>query len=405
MRNKSTTRRSINTIFVLLLLVLLATFPSLLFAEAVRIEEAPFVPMSPEVMAQGGSFVGAAHGYNALFYNPAGFAEKGGSITISSMNLWMYANPVRAWEFLKGFSSPGPGMIALINDQVVSGGFGVGASAGIGIVGRGLGLGAAFIMDSYLYGPTMLGIAGDLSGTIGFIGGLALPVNLFGIKFKFGGDVRPMVRVHAPLPNSDALSLITSFATGGDMMAALNSAKAYHGFGLGVDLGTSIALGPIKASIAVRDLGGTRFYYSENTFGDIVASLQSQGGFPNGNPVPTDQREYVIPMNVSGGVVFHPDLGVLRFLIDPMVHADLQDLVGVIRDKRSPWTLLHIGSEVKLLSLFSVRAGLNQGYITVGGGVKLLFLDFNFALFTRELGKHVGDIPNSGVTVEAALRL
>lgn len=390
-------------ILVLLLIFTFAIAYSV-SAETKRVIENPFIPMSPEVMAQGGSFVAAAHGYNSLFYNPAGFAEKGGSVTLVTFNPWLYSNPARAYSILKGMSNPGTGMFELLNDQLTSGGFGVGASMGIGITGRGLGLGAVFIMDSYLYGPTMLGIEGDLTGTLGFIGGLALPINLFGLNFKFGADVRPMVRIHAPLPNKDALGLIMSLAGGGDVMASLNSATAYHGFGLGLDLGASLTIGPIKAALSIRDLAGTRFYYSENSFKEVADSFAANGSFPTGTEVSQSDYEYVIPMNISGGVEFHPDLGVLSFLVDPSVHADLQDLIGVIRDKRTPWTLLHIGSEVKLLRIFKLRAGFNQGYITMGGGIKLLFLDINAALFTRELGKHLGDRPNSGVTVETALR-
>ena len=390
----------------ILILFLLLTFVAVFSVSAApkRIIESPFIPMSPEVMAQGGSFVAAAHGYNSLFYNPAGFAEKGGSITLASLNTWLYSNPARAYQILKGMSDPGARMFELLNDQITSGGFGVGASMGIGITGRGLGLGAVFIMDSYLYGPTLLGIEGDVTGTLGFIGGLALPINLFGLKFKVGADVRPMVRIHAPLANKDALALIMSLASGRDVMAALNSATAYHGFGLGLDFGASVAIGPIKAALSVRNLAGTRFYYSENSFKEVADSFGSNGSFPEGTEVPQSDYEYVIPMNISGGVEFHPDLGVLSFIVDPSVHADLQDLIGVIREKRTPWTLLHIGSEVKLLRIFKLRAGFNQGYITMGGGIKLLFIDVNAALFTRELGKHLGDRPNSGVTVEAALR-
>jgi hypothetical protein len=44
-----------------------------LFAEDPSIDS-PLLPVSPEVFGQGGSFVANAHGYNALFHNPAGFA-------------------------------------------------------------------------------------------------------------------------------------------------------------------------------------------------------------------------------------------------------------------------------------------------------------------------------------------
>jgi len=36
--------------------------------------------------------------------------------------------------------------------------------------------------------------------------------------------------------------------------------------------------------------------------------------------------------------------------------------------------------------------------------MKFLFFDLNFAVFTRELGLHVGDQPLSGMTMDASLR-
>ena len=57
--------------------------------------EKSFVPVSPEIMGQGGAFIADAHGYNALFYNPAGFARSDRSLTISDTTAWVYANPAR----------------------------------------------------------------------------------------------------------------------------------------------------------------------------------------------------------------------------------------------------------------------------------------------------------------------
>ncbi len=380
----------------------LLLFPILgVSAETTVIDEPSFLPMDPVIMAQGGSFIADVNGYSAMFYNPAGFASKKSSITLSSTSLWLYANPLNTYKLVREITNNSPDMITTINGEITTGGVGFGASEGIGIITRGLGLGIVFMMDSYMYGPNTLGIEGDLNATIGFIGGYAINLSLLGINLKIGGDLRPMVRVRVPLANNDAIGLLMSFSQGGDVMSALNDVNAYHGFGLGLDLGTIAELGPFKFGLSVRDLGGTRFYYTSDTVSAVSESFQSGGGFPEGSEV---SNVYAIPMNVSAGASFHPDLGILSFLIDPSVHVDLDDIVGVIANGRSMWTLLHGGAEVKLLSLFSVRGGINQGYITMGAGVHLLFLDFNMAVFTRELGKHVGDIPNSGMTFELALR-
>ncbi len=373
-------------------------------AETKNIAEPPFLPLIPQVMGQGGISVADSQGYSSLFYNPAGFASKKGSVTLISTDAWMYSNPLRVYRLINEFNTKSADFLSTINEQVTTGGIGVGFAGGMGFVTKGLGLGVALVLDSYLYGPTLLGVEGDLTGTIGFVGGYAVSLNLLGVNLKIGGDIRPMVRVHVPLDNNDAIGLLVSFAQGQDIVSTLNDVKAYHGFGLALDMGTIASLGPFKFGLSIRDLGGTRFYYTYNTVKEVSDSFQTGGGFPEGTEVDLREYSYSIPMNISAGVAFHPDLGILSFIIDPSLHADVGDIAGVITGGKSIWTLLHAGADVRLLSLVSLRAGINQGYITMGAGLKLLFLDFNVAVFTRELGVHVGDIPNSGVTFEAAVR-
>ena len=114
--------------------------------------------------------------------------------------------------------------------------------------------------------------------------------------------------------------------------------------------------------------------------------------------------QYVIPMDIAFGVGFYPDMGQLGRFVDPSFSVDMHDLVGAFAGSSSISTLLHAGAQVKLISLFTLRAGLDQGYLTFGAGMKVLFLDLNFAIFTRELGAYIGDQPNAGATVSLAIR-
>jgi len=384
-------------IFITILFLIAAGFA---YSTDSSLLEKPFVPVSPQIMGQGGAFIADAHGYNSLFYNPAGFARSEGSLTISDTTAWVYANPAR---FMDSIGNAGTEEITnFVNQEITTGGLGYGFSQGIGYVGGGLGLGAAFIMDSYLYDPNAFDAKGDITFTLGFIAGLGVPVDLLGIKFNLGADVRPMIRLHAPFDHNTALDLLNAAMSGGDLLASFDSVNAKHGFGLGLDLGAIAELGNLNVGVSIRDFLDTSFKYTENSFETIMDSLGSSGSFPDsGTEVPED---YHIPMDIGVGVAYYPDWGFLGALIEPSFYADLQDVIGVIRDKRSPWALLHMGTEVKMLSFLKLRAGLNQGYITLGGGIELLFLDLNIALFTREMGKHLGDRPNSGITIEGAIR-
>lgn len=380
-------------------LLFLAFSLSLLPAQAIL--EEPFLPMSPEVIAQGGSFIANATGYNSLFYNPAGFASPKGSLTVLSSTAWVYSNPLRLLQAMDNNGDP-QALVGFIEDEITAGGFGVGLSSGVGYVGRGLGLGAVLNLDSYLWGPTALGAQGDMSATLAFIGGLAVPMNFFGAKLILGGDIRPLIRIRVPVDYTTIFSILDAIQTGGDPLAVLNSAEALYGFGFGIDLGAILELGNLKAGVTVRDFLGTRLAYNQSLFGDVITSLKETGGFPSDGTVVAD---HLIPMDISAGLAYRFNFGSFNRIIDPVLHASISDVIGVIRDQRSPWALLHIGAEVRLLRFLALRAGLNQGYLTVGGDVRLLFLDLNWALFTREMGRHLGDRPSSGLALEAALRL
>lgn len=379
--------------------------------ETTRILMDPFVPRSPEVMAQGGSFTAVAAGYNSLFTNPAGFGSKKGSLTLVTANPWVYIRPdeefINTVSGLAGGGESQDAMLALlpeINNQITSGGVGVGFSTGLAWAGKGLGLGVVGMVDSYIHGNTLLGAEGEATATVGLIGGLAIPLDILGMRLTIGGDVRPMYRAYVPMNNDLVISLLSSLEDeNADPLALLMGESAYAGVGLGIDVGAMLDIGPFTVGLSVRDLFGTRFSFSESTLQTIVDEVSTTQSLPEGTAI-DESTVYMIPMEINVGAAFHPDLGGFSFFLDPKVHIDLKDPVGVIRDGESPWSLLHLGAEVKLLRLLALRGGFYQGYITGGVGLDLLFAEVNASFFTLERGKFIGDRPSSGVTVEAALR-
>ncbi len=375
-------------------------------AFAAQIDEAPFLPLSPAIMGQGGSYIASAEGYNSFFYNPAGFSRGNGAFTLTSSTSWIYARPdlfiSQIAQNIVG-TQTSSSLLNFINSQVTSGGLGAGSSLGIGYVGDGFGLGAVLILDSSMFGQTLLGVTGDLTATLGFIGGLSLPFDLGGgMKIHVGADIRPMIRMHTPVSNSTAIGVITALTSGGDIGAALNSATTLYGSAIALDLGAIADLGWFSVGLSIRDLGGTLFNYSSNSFGAVTGNLAGHGGFPSGSQV-TDT--YVIPMDVGVGFAFHPDLGRVNYFFDPRLSFDMRNIFGAIDGSADFWTLLHAGTQIRLMNLFTVRGGLNQGYLTLGAGIKLLIFDMNMAIFTQELGAHLGDRPSAGMTFNVDLRI
>jgi hypothetical protein len=67
-------------------------------------------------------------------------------------------------------------------------------------------------------------------------------------------------------------------------------------------------------------------------------------------------------------------------------------------------TKVHAGAELKFFKFIALRAGMNQGYLTMGAGIDLILFELDAALFTQEVGSFPGDKARSGISLQAAVR-
>jgi len=387
----------IRALSVVLLMLLVVSTP---FADGKTVYEPPFMPQSAEVMAQGGSFNANAKEFYSLFSNPAAYAGETSSFTLQSSMPWLYAFPEPAvFEALSAIGADPFGAIANMNDLLTGPGFGAGASVGMGYVGNGLGLGLVGMTDVFALGPNTLGINVDSHITVGFVGGFALPIQIGPLTLRIGGAFRPMYRVRVPKLGISAFASMLS----DDSDTAELTAPVYHGVGMALDGGVIAEVGPVVAGIAVRDLFDTSFQYSKSTLTELIDAL-SIGSLPQGGEPVSDSVRYVIPMTVHFSAAFHPKLGGISKIIDPIIHANYELPIVPEEEASSFWSSFHAGAEVAFFSLFKLRAGLNQGYLTAGIGLHLLFVDLNVAYFGRELGSFAGSKQNQGISAELAFR-
>jgi len=292
-----------------------------------------------------------------------------------------------------------------INAALPGGNIRVGAMAGLGWVGKGIGLGAFFNTEVNLKGENILFAKGKAYNTTTFVGGLGLN---FG-NLSVGGAVRPSLlsyTVVEPYPIIQSLM----FGDGSEEMsvASIFANQIFYGWGLAFDVGALYDLGPLTFGLAVKDLFGTQYDYRKSDFDPFLEAIQ-QVSLPEGEELTEEEAAsaWKVPMKISVGAQFHPNLGFLRYIIDPRVSLDIVDLTGFLHAKEAgenfnALDMIHFGSEVKLLSLLKVRAGYYGGYLSGGLGLKLLFLDVNAAVagdFDSE-----GNFSNIGGSIEAAIR-
>ena len=356
-------------------------------------------PASPQILGQGGSGVATASGYSALFSNPAGFASPEGSLTFYTSTFWLYANPFRA--FLALVDSDSSALQDFMEEELTAGGFGFGNADGAGYVGRGFGVGGLITIDTYAWGSTTGTASGDLVVTLAFIGGYAYPFKIKDSVIKVGADIRPMIRIRAPVDHPTLVDFIDALQSDANPLATLNSADALHGTALAIDLGVIVESGGLRWGLAVRDFLGTRFRYRQDPFGDILVSIRESFRFPKGG-VSVDG--YRVPMDISSGFAYDFDFGGSKVLTDLVVYWALSDLVTVVLEDRPPASLLHAGAELELYKRWKLRAGFNQGYLTLGTGISVWLLDFNLAFFSREMGTLSDSRSNPGMSLEVAFR-
>lgn len=365
------------------------------FAVAETIDSAPFAPVTPEVIGQGGSFTAVARGYNSLFTNPAGFSREGGSLTLLSVTASPYFIPDEdVFDEIDRISNDDTSDLDALDAIIRENGFGGNVNSGFALVGNGLGLGIVGNVDVYGRGDTLLGTTVDVVRDWSIIGGYAVPLNFGPVEFNVGGDLRYMMRSEIPdIKVGDFLD------TSSDPTFDL-----YSGNGLAFDFGAIAEMGPWSLGVSLRDIGGTSLEYSVMTDA-TMDDVESIAGFSaSGTPVEDD---HVIPMVSSYGIAYDPDGFILpAFFIDPVFHAEYRKThyQAEDADEYSFWTGVHMGMEVKVLRFIKVRAGINQGYGTFGIGAKLLFLDVNASYFVREMGRFAGVKPNEGFSLEAAIR-
>jgi len=402
-------------------------------AETVRQNE--FQPIFPEILGQGGSYTAVAEGYHSLFTNPAGLARtEETEVTFPSLSVWVHSRPDLILPTIgalggEDISSDGDGgdepsrdelIIENLREQFTTNGFGIGSALSFGYVGNGIGVGMNIATDSYLYGDTFpLGLEGEINSQFTLAFGYAHPFRLGPVDLSVGGTLRPNLRITSLVGSDTAADLITQFTgvdTGegdagdeedGDLVSTIN---ALNGWGVAFDTGLIAGYRSFAVGVQARNMFNTTMQYSRNSLDEVFSALSS-GGLPS-SPEEGDEayvsERYIIPMELSFGAAWQPDLGEWAAFVDPELHIQITDPFGAADlDPDRPnsfWTRVHVGTELTFLRFFDLRFGANQGYFTLGTGMELMFLDVQFALFSQEFGRYPGDQQVGGAALEFALR-
>ena len=368
---------------LLIALTLVASFASA--------QLAPITAKDARSMAMGGAFDALGSGYQSLYGNPAGFGVGRGMLTLANVSTWLFVRPtsdnIAKFQALTQSGASTSDYISTASDLITTNGIGVGAAAGLGFTGGGLGLGVTAVTEEYARGNTLLGTNFTSSTQVNAVVGLAITLGPKDFNVKLGGDLRPFVRVEGGFP---AFTLITALAGGsGDPGSVILGQSAKYGIGFAADLGAIATIGSLSAGLSIRDIAPP-FSYTPTTFGDAIT----------GTVVSDANSMAQLTPDVTAGLGWSPRL--IPGIIDPSIYVEAKNVLSLSEDQ-NVWNLLHAGGELRLLSFVFLRGGVSQGWLSVGAGVNLLILEVDGALFTEEMGAHPGDQPRSGASVNVRL--
>jgi hypothetical protein len=419
-------------IIIVLLITLLSSV--LLFSEDAYLSQY----YSPELMAQGGVTSTAATGLDALFSNPAGIVREN-ELRLMDVTGGPYVNfsrvtiPLMRDVLTGGGSNETPdyeydqdttveqayddgywdgreantGFLGFINPDMIVPVLkaadyrnGVGGHVGMsgGAAYYGIGVGGVFTSDM-LFEKTSLNSNVDFTYVSELVISAGLSHNLdLGFSDLFvGASVNKIWQTFSTktITEEEVEQYVNGTLDMGDTPAVL-------GEGLGFNAGAILKSGPLMISLHVNNILSTALTTKTGTLSDALSvgmldqstanDEMSDFFIPKMAGVATETH-YKIPMSMTVGVGFQKDFGKI---LGVQAAADYRHVFSDNPDE-TIWKNVHIGGAVDILDeALSVRAGLDQGYLTAGAGVKfvkffnLLEVEFNGTYYARELGSYAG---------------
>jgi hypothetical protein len=353
-------------------------------------------PKDPHSMGMGGSFRVFATGYDAFFGNPAGFSGPA-SLTLADIAAWAYFEPYP--KNIADLVAIAQGELSqeeyaqFLGARIADNDFGAGASLGLGWSGLGFGLGLTLVSDSVVRGQTWdeaeMQVRNQLDGVIG----VAWPLRLGAFSFTFGFDVRAFYRLDSKTAwNFPALA--DAFLQDNDFIGLFKAQNLRGGYGVAVDSGAILTLGPLSAGVMIRDYG-YKFYMGDATVGEIM-------------------EETVPPL---GGSIFYAliptyTVGLKAVLVDTQktfaaIYAEVDDPVSFAAtlkaDPKAAFLSAHYGAELEMGRFLSLRAGYNQGRLSFGLGLDFSLIEVDAAIFS-EPAPLLPSGSRTGVSIQTALR-
>jgi hypothetical protein len=317
----------------------------------------------------GGAYTAVVMDSDSFFYNPAGLSRHSGfSWTVFDPGVGIGGvDSIQSFQSVVGSNS---GNMAsnignLYGKKVFASGMAKSAVLLPGVAFAGFGNGQAQIN---VHNPAATKMNANYFFDYGFA--LGTGFSLIPGIWHHGVVVRRVNRTGTTLPIGPSTLANLNFS-------ALESEFKRRGTGYGLDYGSVITIpGPVQPafSLVYRDIGYTSFTHEEGA------------GAP-----PRTEPEIVLGASMK--------IDALIASITPAIDYRFAQRTDVQMGKK-----LHVGLEVSL-PLIDIRAGLNQGYYTLGAGMNLGVLRADVATYGVELGEYPGQLEDRRYMAQVTFEL
>jgi hypothetical protein len=340
----------------------------------------PFVMPSARASGFGGIHAAQGDDFSSLFSNPASFVDVEKQFSAAELSISLYG-PVFELLDLAVNSSGTVNISPLVGPGGFAAGFDIGGPVALGLVSGGLGFGV-FNRTTADARVTSATIRPVVSEEILLLGGYSFrvldnPDHKLDLGFLGKGYYRGMLNLESPILN------VT------DMFDDVYSRPFETHFGLGLDLGIKYTFaGKLSLALAGYDVFSPALVTRYAAFSDY-----GSGG---------RQGYATVTPRLAFGMLYRIQNDFLdRYVSDFIVMLDYRDmldpLVGLI--PRNPILNVSLGAEIKLLEVLSIRAGIADALPSLGFGLDMKILQFDFAVRGKEIGLDPGIQPVYAVDI------
>jgi hypothetical protein len=170
-----------------------------------------------------------------------------------------------------------------------------------------------------------------------------------------------------------------------DLSTDIDTLPVYQTLGMGIDAGIQYVIGIFSTAIVCKDIYSPVYTTEYESFSNFT----SHSGTTLDSETLDTQLAIGFGIDVPIKETTNHIVSALRF------YADYNDLMPVLTDSlsRNPILECSIGTEIELIDVITLRAGISENYLSTGLAFTIGKFQTNFAVYGSELGLEPGSNP------------